>query len=331
MASASSSECCRALMEWVSRFGLCQAAISDNGNSFVSNLYKDIMATFNIKVHFTPNYHPASNGAIERRHQTIKNALKASLIDMGNHHGDKWADALPWVLMGKRCAFQPDLGTSASILAFGRSPLLPGQLLGHPGPPLTNDQTKELLEQLYQMENKPGLKTSSTVEPIDVSYTDKATHVYVKVHEPRGLYPRFEGPWPIVSRPSRSQVQVKIGSYANKEPRLAVYSWASCKIAHLRGDAEEAERPQLGRKPKSASKQSSKSSPEESVQTSEPSSALSKQPSESSSTKPANPHGPVITQQMFDKADWPAILQLPSRPKRSTRNQNPNYIEAVAG
>ena len=82
-------------------------------------------------------------------------------------------------------------------------------------PPLSNDQTKQLLEQLYKLENKPRLKTSSTVEPIDVSYTDKATHVYVKVHEPRGLYPRFEGPWPIVSRPSRSQVQVKIGSYAN--------------------------------------------------------------------------------------------------------------------
>ena len=81
MASASSIECCKAFMQWCSRFGVPRVAISDNGNSFVANLYRDIMRTFNIEVIFTPAYHAATNGAIERRHQTIKNALKASLVD----------------------------------------------------------------------------------------------------------------------------------------------------------------------------------------------------------------------------------------------------------
>merc|ERR1712242_685255 len=112
-------------MNFVSRFGTPAVGISDNGNTFVSNLYKDMMKTFNIQVRFTPAYHPATNGAIERRHQTIKNSLKASLIDMGNHHGSQWRRALPWVLLGKRIAFQPDLDTSAALLAFGRSPLIP--------------------------------------------------------------------------------------------------------------------------------------------------------------------------------------------------------------
>merc|ERR1712102_87732 len=123
MASASSVECCKAFMNWVERFGVPKLAISDNGNSFISNLYKDIMKTFNIQVNFTPAYHAATNGALERRHQTIKNSLKASLIDMGNHHGDKWTSALPWVMLGNRAALQPALDASSSMLAFGRSPL----------------------------------------------------------------------------------------------------------------------------------------------------------------------------------------------------------------
>ena len=81
-------------MEWTSRYGVPHVAISDNGNTFVANLYKDMMATFNIDVKFCPAYHPATNGAIERRFQTLKNSIKASLVDMGDKHGEKWMRAL---------------------------------------------------------------------------------------------------------------------------------------------------------------------------------------------------------------------------------------------
>ena len=108
------------------------------------------MDKFNVKVQFTPAYHAATNGAIEKRHQTIKNSLKASLVDMGNEHGDKWMSALPWVMLGKRIAVQPDLNISAAQLVFGRSLSVPGSLLGHPGAPLTNLQTRGLLEELYK-------------------------------------------------------------------------------------------------------------------------------------------------------------------------------------
>ena len=207
------------------------------------------MKTFNIQVNFTPAYHAATNGALERRHQTIKNSLKASLIDMGNHHGDKWTSALPWVMLGKRAALQPDLDASSSMLAFGRSPLLPGQLLGHPGPPLSTLQTKALLEELYKLDTRPAIQTSATVDPIDISYTKNVTHVYVKVDEPRGLNPRFEGPYRVIDRPSRSTVTVRVGSFADGNPRLLTYSWSHCKPAYLRDGAVEGSRPNIGRRP----------------------------------------------------------------------------------
>ena len=92
------------------------------------------------------------------------------------------------------------------------------------------------------MSAKPAIQTSSTENPIDISVTNKATHVYVKVEGTKGLTARFEGPYPIVSRPSRSQVEVRVGSFINGEPRLSVFHWSSCKIAHLRHDAEEGSR-----------------------------------------------------------------------------------------
>ena len=214
MASASSEECCKAFLKHVSRFGVPRVAISDNGNTFIANLYQDIMKTFGIEVKFTPAYHPAANGAIERRHQTIKNALKASLVDMGSTHGNKWMRALPWVLLGKRVAFQPDLDTSSALLLYGRSPEIPGQMLGHPGPPLNNLQTRALLEEMFKLESNPAMQTSAKTIINDISATERATHVYIKREDPKSLTPRFEGPFEIVSRPSRTQIQVRLGSYA---------------------------------------------------------------------------------------------------------------------
>ena len=309
------------------------------------------MKTFNIQVRFTPAYHPASNGAIERRHQTLKNAIKASLIDMGNEHGDKWVRALPWVLLGKRVQVQPDLDASAASLVFGKAIEIPGQLLGHPGPPLTNLQTRALLEELYKISAKPAIQTTSITNPINIAHTEAATHVYVKVDEPQGLSARFEGPYPVVSRPSRTTVQVRIGSFVSGEPRLQTYNWAQCKVAHMREGAPDGQRPRLGRKPASKNENPpdmnsnsvpDPSSPPTSKQLTCPSQNVNKkspakiQTCDTLSDKAPHPDyvkkGPIITDDMFQK--WsPELLGIPSksnRPVRSTRNPEPRYVDYLS-
>ena len=305
MPAATSEECCKAFMKHIARFGVPRLAISDNGNSFIANLYQDVMKTFNIEVRFTPAYHPATNGAIERRHQTIKNALKASLIDMGSHHGEKWMRALPWVLLGKRIAYQPDLDTSSALLLYGRSPEIPGQLLSHPGPPLTSLQTKALLEEMFKLESNPALQTSSKANPKDLDHTKNATHVYIKLEDPKGLSGRFEGPFEIVSRPSRSQIQVKIGVFANGQPRLSIYNWQQCKIAHLREGFIEGSRPALGRKPQV------RPNPPAVVE------SLPVETNNNDAPKQTKPESP------------PNIQPVYTRPVRTTRNANPQYVDAV--
>ena len=163
------------------------------------------------------------------------------------------------------------------------------------------------------------------------------------MENPTGLSGRFEGPYEIISRPSRSQIQLRIGSYANGNPRLQTYSWQSCKIAHLRPDHPEASRPALGRKP------NPKPPPTEDAGSPTPSTTTSKTSRLSSSKASSTSHretlsgkqphpgylqkGPLITSKMFDNADWPSILNIPksSRPARSTRNPNPQYVDAIRG
>ena len=253
------SEIATAFMEWISRFGVCDWAVSDNGNAFVSRLFQEIMDNFNIKVSFTPAYHAATNGAIERQHQTMKNSLKAALVDMGNDHRDQWTKALPWVLLGKRVQYQPFLDSSSAQLVLGKSPKLPGQLVGEPGPPLNTIETRALLDQLYKLHDRPGIKMSSKVTKFDITNTNSATHVYVKVDKPESLCSRFEGPYRIHSRPSRSTIEVELGKRKDGSLRLLTYHWSSAKVAHMREGARIAERPKLGRPPKSVIKPGSSS------------------------------------------------------------------------
>ena len=267
-------------------------------------------------------------------------------------------------MLGKRAALQPDLDASASMLAFGRSPELPGQLLGHPGPPLSNLQTKSLLEELYKLNNKPAIQTTALADPIDISYTKNVTHVYVKVEDPRGLNPRFEGPYRVIDRPSRTQITVRVGSFAVWQPRLLTYNWSSCKPARLREGAKESSRPNVGRRPNPPTAQSklnvnnSASTGADVANSANVNHETSTDVTPQQSSSPAergefesrittvpepdfepplsrNVHpnyfkkGPVITKAMYDK--WtPDMLNIPSsRPVRSTRNPAPKYIDAV--
>ena len=158
------------------------------------------------------------------------------------------------------------------------------------------------------MSAQPPLPTSAKVNPIDISHTDSATHVYIKSANPQSLCPRFEGPYAITSRPSRSQVEVRVGSYADGSARKLVVHWSLCKIAHLRDGAEVATRAPLGR-PKTLVQ----SAPDNTSESTDAKSMLSEpqpEPEVAVNPQPVEPSR--------------------ARPKRSTRNQNPQYVDFLA-
>ena len=154
------------------------------------------------------------------------------------------------------------------------------------------------------MSAKPAPPTTAKPNPIDISETDSATHVYVKVENPLGLSSKFEGPYRIISRPSRTQVQVRVGSFVNGLPRLLTFNWSSCKIAHMRSEAQEGARPNLGRRPLVPEPTQDKLTPK--PESDAQLVSTSKQPVELTSTEPAK-------------------IQNDFRARRRTRNPNPRY------
>ena len=101
-----------------------------------------------------------------------------------------------------------------------------------------------------------------------------------------------------------SQIQVKIGVFANGQPRLSIYNWQQCKIAHLREGFIEGSRPALGRKPQ------------------------------------VRPNPPAVVESLpvetnindapkQTKPESPPKIQPVNRPVRTTRNANPQYVDAV--
>lgn len=80
MIEATAASCSNAMIEgWIQRFGLPVMATSDNGNTLIAGLWKDVHRALGVQVMFTPPYHPRSLGGVERQHRDIKAGLKTSL------------------------------------------------------------------------------------------------------------------------------------------------------------------------------------------------------------------------------------------------------------
>ncbi|MCP4996891.1 MAG: transposase family protein, partial [Gammaproteobacteria bacterium] len=101
----------QALMHgWIGRYGILQVLISDRGAQFESQLWSLLMDRLNITRNRTTAYHPASNGAIERFHRSLKSSLRASCKT------PDWVSALPLVLLGIRTSLNNEGFSPAQAL-----------------------------------------------------------------------------------------------------------------------------------------------------------------------------------------------------------------------
>ena len=246
---ATAANCADAFIaQWVSRFGIPETATCDNGNTFVSNLWSKLHENLGTVVKYTPVYSPASLGGLERQHRDIKSSLRAVLHHMGDTHGSNWLRVLPWILLGRRAAYQPDLGTSPAEIVLGETPLVPGQLVGtdlHP-----EQDLQDLLTKLQIKAARPPQQTSHHGNEPTVHLPKNmttATHVYVRRHKVSPLGKKFDGPFPITKRLGDACIQVRVAYYANGKPREELHHWKNCKVAYFLDEPFEATKGPLGR------------------------------------------------------------------------------------
>ncbi|XP_068209223.1 uncharacterized protein [Palaemon carinicauda] len=106
------------LVKIFTTYGFPKTLQCDRGTNFTSKLFQQAMREFNIHNIYTSAYHPRSNGALERVHQTIKNLLRKYMQET-SEQWDRDIDLLMYII---RSVPQESTGVSPFELMFGRKP-----------------------------------------------------------------------------------------------------------------------------------------------------------------------------------------------------------------
>ena len=106
-----------ALVEFFTRYGLPRSIQTDQGTNFTSTLFEQVIKSLGIEHRKSSAYHPESQGALERFHQTLKTMLRSYCAE----NEQEWNTGIPFVLFAAREAVQESLGYSPFELIFGHT------------------------------------------------------------------------------------------------------------------------------------------------------------------------------------------------------------------
>lgn len=160
--------------EWVARYGVPLRLTSDRRAQFTSELFEELIKLLVTRQIRTTAYNPKANGAIERVHKRLKEALS------GN---SDWKDQLGVVLMGLRAVPHDESGVSCAKLLYGENLRLPGEFFAS-------------LEQVGEQSIfvHPDLQTCK--------------RVYVRIDRVRApLEPPYEGPFEVLKQKKKNGIE----------------------------------------------------------------------------------------------------------------------------
>ena len=107
----------KALVKFFTFVGFPRSVQSDQGSNFMSGNFQQVMHDLGIKQHKSSGYHPESQGALERFHQTLKHVIRSYCFDTEID----WDDDIHLLLFAVRESVQGSLGFSPFELVFGRT------------------------------------------------------------------------------------------------------------------------------------------------------------------------------------------------------------------
>ena len=139
----------KALIKFFTFVGLPKSVQSDQGSNFMSGIFQQVMHELGIKQFRSSAYHPESQGALERFHQTLKNMIRSYCFDTEKD----WDEGIHLLLFAVRESVQESLGFSPFELVFGHSIRGPLKLLKEKF--LSNDETPlNLLQYVSDFRNR---------------------------------------------------------------------------------------------------------------------------------------------------------------------------------
>ncbi len=111
------------LMHFFTRYGLPKEVQSDQGSNFMSGVFQQVLRELGIKQVKSSAYHPQSQGALERYHQTLKNIMIRAYSE---DFPEDWDKGIPFLLFATRDSPNESTGFTPFELVYGhevREPL----------------------------------------------------------------------------------------------------------------------------------------------------------------------------------------------------------------
>ena len=227
---------------WILRFGVCEVLHSDRGSAFVSEVFQSIMQAMGITKSFTPPYTPQGN-RVERAHDTLKKILRSDTTVVNT----SWVERLPYAVFAYNIATNRVTGVSPYFSLFGRSAMLPADLL-FPLPENNSrreawiDYVLNIRDQFGEIAEKMARTQMNTIEVEQAKHQTNITKKILKVGEKVALFVhnlkpgvskkiqrRWSGPWEVVRKCSASLYVVKpFGDWAKKKKEIL------CTLSRLR-------------------------------------------------------------------------------------------------
>ena len=121
------------------RHGYPEFIKSDRGSHFKNHTIQELSDITGIKHIFSPSYRPQSN-PVERAHGTLKNMLRALILDLSDGDPADWEKHLPTALFCYRTTKHSATGFSPFEMLFGHHPSTEASLIFGP-PPDKSDYT----------------------------------------------------------------------------------------------------------------------------------------------------------------------------------------------
>lgn len=186
---------------WISRFGTPLRITTDQGRQFESDLFRRLGELLGTERLRTTAFHPASNGLVERLHRQLKAAIRC-------HATKRWTEVLPVILLGIRSAWREDLQASAAELVYGQTLRLPGEFFMscHTPDRLPQSFASDLRQHFRSIRPVNGTRHGAQ-KPFVFKDLATCTQVFVRTDTAKAsLDPPYSGPYPVVSRNSKTAV-----------------------------------------------------------------------------------------------------------------------------
>ena len=127
----------------VSRFGVPNRIINDNGSQFTSNLFKTYCANLGTQICYASVAHPRSNGQAERANAEVLKGLKTRTFKKKLEAcGRGWYDRLQSVLWFIRTTATKSTSETPFFLVYGAEDVLPHEVKRCPAQVLAFDEAQ---------------------------------------------------------------------------------------------------------------------------------------------------------------------------------------------